>query len=102
MQKCKDCGAEYKDEEPLVKCPACGSKRIEEAIISCNDCGAEKGQYHKEHCDIERCPKCGGQLLSCDCDWTHLYHDAEKDESYLIDKTGKKWSRHRVRTAVDM
>lgn len=35
----------------------------------CGDCGAKIGEYHKENCDIERCPICGCQLLSCNC-WT--------------------------------
>ena len=33
----------------------------------CHDCGAIKGQYHSLLCDMERCPKCGGQEMSCDC-----------------------------------
>lgn len=31
----------------------------------CGDCFAIQGQYHCEGCDIEQCPKCGGQLLGC-------------------------------------
>lgn len=34
---------------------------------TCHDCGATFGQYHTEGCDMERCPCCGGQLISCDC-----------------------------------
>jgi hypothetical protein len=34
----------------------------------CGDCGAKQGEYHTEGCDIERCPVCHTQLLSCDCD----------------------------------
>lgn len=33
----------------------------------CHDCGAKVGTYHHSSCDEERCPRCGGQLLCCDC-----------------------------------
>lgn len=33
----------------------------------CHDCAAIRGQYHCEGCDWERCPRCGGQFLGCDC-----------------------------------
>lgn len=35
--------------------------------IYCPDCIAKRGEYHMELCDIEICPKCGGQLISCGC-----------------------------------
>jgi len=33
----------------------------------CHDCAAIKGQFHVPGCDVEECPKCGGQSISCDC-----------------------------------
>jgi hypothetical protein len=33
----------------------------------CGDCGTKEGEYHHIGCDIEVCPKCGFQLITCDC-----------------------------------
>ena len=35
---------------------------------TCHDCGVAPGEEHAENCDWEACPRCGGQLISCDCD----------------------------------
>ena len=33
----------------------------------CSDCGVKNAGNHHPNCDMERCPKCGGQLISCGC-----------------------------------
>jgi len=33
----------------------------------CPDCNVVPGGKHHSNCDQEYCPKCDGQLISCDC-----------------------------------
>jgi hypothetical protein len=43
----------------------------------CHDCAVLKGQFHVgPACDVEQCPRCGGQVLSCDCE----YQGDDEDE----------------------
>lgn len=40
---------------------------FEEPSGRCHDCGIKHGGFHHPGCDVERCPKCDGQLISCGC-----------------------------------
>ena len=33
----------------------------------CHDCGIIHGELHHCNCDVEQCPVCKDQLLSCGC-----------------------------------
>lgn len=44
-------------------------------LNNCHDCFAVFGQLHCFGCDVEECPRCGGQLLSCNC---QLLKDIDK------------------------
>lgn len=33
----------------------------------CHDCSVISGEYHVPGCDVESCPKCERQLISCHC-----------------------------------
>lgn len=78
MGECGLCNREMTDKEPCKR-----TKRIKfadgevmDALPAhdgidddgfCYDCWTPEGEMHHPRCDWETCPRCGGQLLGCDC-----------------------------------
>ena len=76
--KCQDCNQEMSDDTTTT----CTIKTIildDEKEYNrdtqyfdqndrCHDCNIKNELYNIHHlgCDMERCPQCGGQLISCD------------------------------------
>ena len=47
----------------------------------CYDCGVAKGDYHvSPMCGVERCPNCGEQYMSCDCEFVGDEPNSEDED----------------------
>jgi hypothetical protein len=86
MAKCKDCGREM---TKAAGCTVAGFRLKSGGVIArikygtgdgrgaihgakrCHDCNVKIGELHHQGCDMEECPLCHGQLISCSCkEWT--------------------------------
>jgi hypothetical protein len=54
----------------------------------CGDCGVEPGGFHHLGCDLQRCPRCQRQLLSCGCPFDELGGAADDELEPLDAVTG--------------
>ena len=54
-----------------------------EDFEKCHDCGAIEGRYHHPGCDMEICPGCAGQLISCDCEITGALKGVQLPEELI-------------------
>lgn len=72
MAKCRVCNQEMTAAQGCVMLPITIKGRAYRPIPNdedkpCHDCGAQPGQYHHPGCDMEKCPRCRMQILSCGC-----------------------------------
>lgn len=87
MAICKWCNHDMADDKTLgcldnikITYPdgtvlAASTAHFSEESGRCHDCHAKHGYYHHPGCDVERCPRCGGQLISCGCLDEESYDD---------------------------
>ena len=50
----------------------------------CPDCGVARGGYHHLGCDMQQCPLCAGQMMSCDCRFDEDGADPDDEDNQLI------------------
>lgn len=75
---------------------------------NCGDCNAAPGDFHIPGCDVERCARCGGQSISCDCiyevcgmnrdtleeEYPEVYNNGPTDAMYA--KWDAEWGPRRM------
>ena len=68
----------------------------------CHDCRVEEGYRHMGDCDMEKCPKCGDNLSSCDC-YQHIkeaidicFYETKKGTPYLQGQVMQKIEEDRT------
>jgi hypothetical protein len=72
----------------------------------CHDCGVSPNALHHPGCDVEECPICHGQLISCICNESGLFSDviyprdlhafmqSLKPGQRAVTKDGDTYSKH--------
>jgi len=48
-----------------------------EIEVRCHDCNIAAGGFHHDGCDMEICPRCGGQFFGCSCFVSECINDEE-------------------------
>lgn len=61
-------------------------------LASCHDCGVVKGMIHMEGCDVEACPRCFGQLITCGCAWDEGPSETELRPLEALVEEARRWA----------
>jgi hypothetical protein len=89
MALCKYCGLEMTVADGCTDVPIVISGRAYQPVrhgeevgmagtrSRCHDCNVVPGSVHHHGCDMEDCPDCGRQSISCGCVWAGEEHLSE-------------------------
>jgi len=66
--------------------------------VRCHDCNIQEGGFHHVGCDMELCPRCGGQFLGCSCFVSkEEIHNTKKMKKIIITPEHNYWQALGVR-----
>jgi len=88
----------HRDGTPIRMIPW-GKEPGWSARARCGDCAAKPGGFHHPGCDVQRCPLCEGQMMSCDCRFDEDGSDDDGAQQVLdlfIDSNGDPTERVRM------
>lgn len=57
-------------------------------VHHCGECNCFEGENHFLGCEMERCPRCGDQLISCDCGYRLSEYEEEEAFDEQIEREG--------------
>lgn len=74
-----------------------GAERGGAFLLRCGDCGVARDGQHHPGCDVQRCPSCRGQMMTCGC----RFDEDGPDDDDLDDELDHDWERTAEPMMVD-
>ncbi|MFX0099827.1 MAG: hypothetical protein ACFFCS_09600 [Candidatus Hodarchaeota archaeon] len=90
--RCPNCSSSLvKVGKALLKCESCNVTMPKISLVLkhdenvyknalCHDCGRKEGEIHEYGCDMEICPFCGLQIITCGCIYKKLGYDYDPEK----------------------
>src|SRR3954453_18490614 len=73
------------------------------ATHPCHDCAVRAGQLHVYNCDVEACPRCFGQLITCGCLWEEgPADDLLEPREVLIERYRREHAARTVSGSIEL